>query len=168
MNRRFLFDASSIIVLAETGYLALFCDLLPSFTTTSIIITEVTQKLTPIKKIVEELITKEKIFVQLVDDSSSPSSNSLYYKLGLHEGEISLLLISNQETDIIVIDDLIARSVAQAEGLLYTGLLGLVISLKKIGKLSQEKALDILEAITRTNFRMSVTLYNAIREELEK
>jgi len=167
MNRRFLFDASSIIVLAETGYLALFCDLLPSFTTTSIIITEVTQKLTPIKKIVEELTTKEKIFVQLVDDSSS-SSNSLYYKLGLHEGEISLLLVSNQETDIIVIDDLIARSVAQAEGLLYTGLLGLVISLKKTGKLSQEKALDILQAITKTNFRMSVTLYNAIREELEK
>lgn len=166
MNKQFLFDASSIILLAEIGYLELFCELIPTFTTTSIVFNEVTEKITPIKKKVEELVSKEKIVVRPLDIASHPS-HLLYYKLGLHEGEISLLLVAEQKTDIIVIDDLVARSVARAEGFPFTGLLGLLISLTKTGKLSQEKALTILNAITKTNFRMSVALYNAIRKELE-
>ncbi|MFW9923988.1 MAG: DUF3368 domain-containing protein [Candidatus Thorarchaeota archaeon] len=166
MTQRFLFDASSILVLAEIGYLEFFCDTIPIFTTTSVIINEVTQKLTPSKKIVEDLVIKGKIFV-LSLEVTSHTSYSLYFKLGLHLGEISLLVAANQKTDIIVIDDLVARSVARAEGVPFTGLLGLLVALKKAGKVSQETALAILLAITKTNFRLSVSLYNAIRTELE-
>ncbi|MHA1630184.1 MAG: hypothetical protein ACTSVS_08350 [Candidatus Heimdallarchaeota archaeon] len=55
MTQRVFFDSSSLIVLAEIGYLELFCNLVPHFTITSTVVKEVTLKQTPIKKIVEEL-----------------------------------------------------------------------------------------------------------------
>ena len=144
----------------------LFCDLLPNFTVTSVVVKEVTLKQTPIKKVVEELISKEKIQVQSID-LTSHSAHQLYSTLGLHEGEISVLLATRKKNDVIVFDDLVARSVARAEGFSLTGLLGLVISLKKTEKLSRRQALTILSAINKTNFRMTALLYESIRKELE-
>lgn len=166
MIKRFLFDSSSIILLAEIGYLELFCDLVGSFTITSTILQEVTLKPTPIKKAVKELVANGKIQVQSISVASH-SSYQLYYTLGLHDGEISILLAAKKKEDVIVFDDLIARSVARTEGFSLTGILGLLISLKKSKKLSRKETLTILSAINKTNFRMTALLYETTRKELE-
>jgi len=166
MTQRVFFDSSSLIVLAEIGYLELFCNLVPHFTITSTVVKEVTLKQTPIKKIVEELIAEGKIRVHVIEISSHSEELQLYYNLGLHDGEISLLLAAKKE-DVIVFDDLVARAVARAEGFSLTGLLGLLVSLKKAKKLSQKQALSILSAMNKTNFRMTALLYETIRKELE-
>ncbi|MGC9781235.1 MAG: hypothetical protein HZR80_18480 [Candidatus Heimdallarchaeota archaeon] len=166
MTNRFLFDSSSLIVLVEIGYLQLFCDLIPNFTITSAVLKEVTLKPSPIKKAVEELISNGKIQVQSITITSH-SSHQLYHTLGLHDGEISILLAAKKKKDVIVFDDLVARSVARAEGFNLTGLLGLLVSLKHTGKLSRNEVLVILSAINKTNFRMTALLYETILKELE-
>ncbi len=166
MRSRILFDSSSIIILAETGFLETFSDLIDDFTITSSVLKEVTLKTSPIKKAVEELITKKKINVQSISVTSH-SAYQLYHTLGLHDGEISILLTAKKKEDVVVFDDLIARAVARAEGFYLTGLLGLLVFLKEDNKLSREEALTILSVINKTNFRMTALLYEAVRKELE-
>ena len=166
MKSRILFDSSSIIVLAEIGFLETFCDLIDEFTITSTVLKEVTLKTSPIKKAVEELITKKKINVQSITVTSH-SSYQLYHTLGLNDGEISILPAAKKKVDVVVFDDLIARTVARAEGFYLTGLLGLLVFLKEAKKLSREEAFTILSAINKTNFRMTALLYEAIQKELE-
>ena len=85
-----------------------------------------------------------------------------YRTLGLHTGEISILLSTRKKQDIVVFDDLVARSVARAEGYLLTGLLGILVKMKKTSKISEKEAFSILSALNQTNFRMSSTLYASI------
>ncbi|MHA1630183.1 MAG: hypothetical protein ACTSWT_11525 [Candidatus Heimdallarchaeota archaeon] len=89
--------------------------------------------------------------MHVIEISSHSEGLQLYYNLGLHDGEISLLLAAKKE-DVIVFDDLVARAVARAEGFSLTDLLGLLVSLKKAKKLSQKQALSILSAKIKTNF----------------
>ena len=164
MKGRFLFDSSSIIVLVEIGYLEAFCEFIANFTITSTVLQEVTKKPSPIKKAVDDLVAKKKILVQSISVTSH-SSYQLYHTLGLHDGEISTLLAAKKDEDTIVFDDLIARSVARAEGHSLTGLLGLLVSLTKANTFSRKEALTILSVINKSNFRMTAMLYETIRKD---
>ncbi|MFX1538099.1 MAG: hypothetical protein ACFFDI_28220 [Promethearchaeota archaeon] len=165
MTRRFIFDTSSIIVLAEIGCLQLFCDLLPNVYVTSKVLDEISVKPLVVKKAVQELISQGKIGVIDVPFNNA-TIIALYSKLGLHTGEISVLLAADKANDIVIFDDAVARTVARAEGFTLTGLLGLLVQLRRSGKLSKDESLAILSAINSTNFRMTAALYEAILKEL--
>ncbi len=147
------------------GYLQLFCKLVPNFTITTTVLKEVTFRPSPIKKAVEALVSEEKI--QILPDLVLPDASlQLYRSLGLHDGEISILASTKKAEDVVIFDDLIARSVARAEGFHLTGLLGLLVSLKSKKKLSKSATFTILSAINKTNFRMTAMLYETIQLEL--
>jgi len=157
-NPRFFFDSSSVFALIECGYFHRFCELIPNFCITSKILTELTLKENLSKKIISESISSGKVKMIKLKTVNNAKWEE-YRTLGLHTGEISILLSSRKKQDIIVFDDLVARSVARAEGYLLTGLLGILVKLKKSLKVSEKEAMSILAALNQTNFRMSSTLY---------
>lgn len=86
--------------------------------------------------------------------------------LGLGPGEASLIAACRPE-DRIVLDDLNARRVARARELRYTGLLGLLVTAVETDRLPAERGIDLLKALSRSDFRMTVDLYDWARERME-
>ncbi len=159
----FFFDSSGIFALIESGYFHLFCKLVPGFSITAKILAELTVKENLAKKIINEAVTSGE--VRVVESRTAAKSKWEEYRaLGLHVGEISILFAARKDHDVIVFDDLVARSVARAEGYILTGLLGLLIKLKETSKISTKEAITILMAINQTNFRISSALYNSVME----
>lgn len=87
-------------------------------------------------------------------------------QLGLGRGEASLLLAARKD-DRLVLDDLQARAVAEARGLDYVGLLGLIVAGAQSGKIERRRALTILNALVATEFRLAPGLYAKARREIE-
>jgi predicted nucleic acid-binding protein len=166
-SRRYFFDSSGIIALIDSGYLQRFCDLIPYFCITPQILTELTKKETLVKKIMSESISTGKI--KLIKSKSVKKEKwEEYYTLGLHTGEISILLTAHKKRDIVVFDEFVARSVARAEGFSLTGLLGVMLKLHKTGKISKKEAYSFLTALNHTNFRMSSRLYESMLRRLSE
>lgn len=86
---------------------------------------------------------------------------------GIADGERSLLEYAKEEGDVIlVLDETEARAIAQAEGLKYTGTIGLLVSCHEKGKITREEALALVKKLSRTDFRMTVELYDWAMEKL--
>lgn len=84
--------------------------------------------------------------------------------LGLGPGEASLF--ETPKGDRLVLDEIPARTVAEAEGREYAGLLGLLLAGVEAGKISASRARDLLEKLSRSSFRMSADLYAEIVRRL--
>ena len=67
---------------------------------------------------------------------------------------------------IIVTDDKRLRSVCRALSGRVTGTLGILINLVKITKLTKSQAYEILIQLHSTGFRMSLELYEAVKEKI--
>ncbi len=89
---------------------------------------------------------------------------SRWLAVGLGMGEASLF--ETPEGDRLVIDGVPARTVAEAEGREYVGLLGLLLGGVDRGAVSGARARDILKKLARSSFRMSTDLYDAVLREL--
>jgi predicted nucleic acid-binding protein len=78
----------------------------------------------------------------------------------LDKGEASAIALSYQiEGAIIVLDDLMARKVAERLSVAYTGTFGVIAKAKVMGVIPSVK--PILERIKQTNFRFSESVYTA-------
>lgn len=61
-------------------------------------------------------------------------SDKKYYRTRLHDGEVEVMILSQEvHPDVVVIDDLAARSTAEYYNLPITGTLGLLIKAKRKG-----------------------------------
>lgn len=85
--------------------------------------------------------------------------------LGLGSGEASLFL--TPAADALVLDDHPARTVAEAEGREYTGLLGLILAAADGGRIGRGRAAEIVRRIVAAGFYLSTELYEAALRELE-
>lgn len=85
--------------------------------------------------------------------------------LGLGHGEASLFLTPRK--DRLILDEVPARTVAESEGRDYVGLLGLLMGGVRTGKLSRERATEILRGLLRSGFRLSADLYDAVLRDFE-
>ncbi len=75
-------------------------------------------------------------------------------------GEASAIALSIQlEGSIVVLDDWLARKVAERMGIDYTGTFGLMVAAKKLGIITSVKPL--LEQVRQTNFRFSEQVFEA-------
>ena len=72
-------------------------------------------------------------------------------------GEASL--IETPKGDRLILDEIPARTVAEAEGRDYTGVLGLLLAGVWAGAITASRAQEILEKLARSSFRMSADLY---------
>jgi predicted nucleic acid-binding protein len=84
--------------------------------------------------------------------------------LGLGIGEASLF--ETPRADRLILDEIPARTVAEAEGRDYTGLLGLLLAGVEAGALPASRAGEILEKLARSSFRMSADLYAEVLRRL--
>lgn len=76
--------------------------------------------------------------------------------LGLDSGELSVLLLAQEiRPDWVIIDERLARRVAQAMGLPVKGTLGILLAAVWAGLLTRQTALDALEQLLSAGIRIS-------------
>ncbi len=85
--------------------------------------------------------------------------------LGLGKGEASLFLTPT--ADRLVLDEIPARTVAEAEGREYVGLLGLLLGGVDHRAIPTRRATDILRKLAQSSFRMAADLYDGVLRALE-
>ena len=158
-----LIDASSLIALAKTGLLDLIRDAFSRVFITKEIEKEVTSGTSA-----DATVLKEKIkgWIEVVE---SPLSKEYYTKLkGLDEGECSILGHAKENKDVLlVLDEVEARAVAEAEGFAYTGTLGLVVYACEKHIISKARAIEIIKKLSRSEFRMTTELYDWALTKIE-
>lgn len=89
---------------------------------------------------------------------------SRWMALGVGRGEASLF--ETPKGDRIILDEVPARTVAEAEGRGYLGLLGLLLGGVERGAITAPRARGILEKLARSSFRMSTDLYGEVLRRL--
>ncbi len=86
--------------------------------------------------------------------------------LGLGIGEASLFLTPRE--DRLVLDEAPARTIAEAEGRDYVGVLGLILDGVQARLLSPAHARDLVRRLLRVGFRVSTDLYDEFLQALEE
>ncbi len=86
--------------------------------------------------------------------------------LGLGRGEASLFL--TPKGDRLVLDEVPARTAAEAEGRDYVGLLGLLLAGVDRGRLDPGRARSLLRKLVRGGFRLSTDLYDEALAEIDR
>jgi predicted nucleic acid-binding protein len=97
-------------------------------------------------------------------------SKTTHYKEfeGLGEGEKSILNYAKERKNVLVIlDEAEARALAEEEAIPYTGTIGLIVFAFENGKISLERAVEIIKRLTKSDFRMTVELYDWALEKLK-
>lgn len=89
--------------------------------------------------------------------------------LGLDAGELSVLLVAQElRPDWVIIDERLARRVAQAIGLPVKGTLGVLLAATWAGLLSRQEALEALDRLLAAGIRVSPLWQNWFRAEVDK
>ncbi|HRA69020.1 MAG TPA: hypothetical protein PL187_23540 [Caldilinea sp.] len=89
--------------------------------------------------------------------------------LGLDAGELSvLLLVQEIQPDWVIIDERLARRVAQAMGLPVKGALGILLAAVWAGLLTHQTALDALEQLLSAGIRINLRWQHWFRTEVGK
>ena len=112
---------------------------------------------------------KEPIFV--IPTPSDKSKRQALEILGdlIETGDSDIVaLLLDLPHSLIATDDKRLRSVCKAIGGNITGPLGILIHSARRGKISKEDVLEILKDLNNTGFRMSLELYNTVRERIEQ
>lgn len=85
--------------------------------------------------------------------------------LGLGVGEASMF--GTRRADRLVLDEIPARTVAEAEGRDYVGLLGLLLAGVETRMIPPSRVREVLQKLARSSFRMSAELYDEAVRKLE-
>lgn len=89
--------------------------------------------------------------------------------LGLDSGELSVLLLAQEiQPDWVIINERLARRVAQAMGLSVKGTLGILLAAVWAGLLTRQMALDALEQLLTAGIRISPHWQQWFRTEVGK
>lgn len=150
-------DASTLIALDAAGELSLLRELLRRVTITEEVAAEVF-----IGRESRALREARGDWIEVVEVRGD---RRRWQALGLGRGEASLFLTPSR--DRLVLDEVPARTVAEAEGREYVGLLGLLAGGVRRGVVPASRAREVLQRLVRSGFRISTDLYEALLQELE-
>lgn len=97
------------------------------------------------------------------------AKTSLYNEFeGLGDGERSILSYARGRGDVLLIlDEAEVRAIAEVERIPYTGTIGLIVFAYESGKISKEEAVNIVRRLAKSDFRMTVELYDWALEKLK-
>ncbi len=154
---RVFVDSSTMIALLSIGRLDLLRDLLGEVCVTPEVVAEVTAKEGPQKEAFHGAMAG---WIKVVETKGDLER---YLKQGLGRGEASIFL----SRDRLIVDDRVARTLAQAEGRDFTGLLGLMVAGADAGLLKKKEALQVLDELVESDFRVSTPLYKELRKRWE-
>ncbi len=148
---RFLLDSSAIIAMARAGRLDLLRRIVKKGWITGAVQSEVLARDDESTAAIRPALGA---WITTLRGVSAPPG---YLKLGLHEGEASLLSIATKG-DVLVVDERQGRALAHTLGLTCLGLLGLLLAAVREGVVTKKEALEALEALERAGFWMSPQL----------
>lgn len=149
-------DATVIIALERIGELALLRDALGEVFITPDVEAEVARRATTALR---DALGSWIRTVKVRGDADR------FRVLGLGSGEASLFLTPPE--DLLLLDDLPARRVAETEGRACAGLLALIVNAVKRGILPVPHAKSMLDKLASGGFRMTVELYERILKEFQ-
>jgi len=151
-------DASTLIALDNAGEVRVLRDLLGRIAIT--------------REVEEEVFTGRESRAlreargNWIDVADVKGNYRRWLSLGLGRGEGSLLVTPAR--DRLVLDEVPARTAAEAEGREYVGVLGLLLEGVRNHLLSGTRARDIVARLTRAGFHLSGELYDTFLRELER
>lgn len=91
----------------------------------------------------------------------NPKDISFQNSLDIDAGEASAIALAMEsENSLLILDDSKGRKTAERLNLLYTGTLGIILKVKKVGVLTSVK--PIFQKIQQTNFRFSKKVLDEI------
>ena len=150
-----LVDSSTLIALAKIGELDFLREHYGRIYITEEIKSEVTDGNRP------ENIRLKRIVGNWIEVVQDPENDDYSGLNGLDQGEKSILnLAADNEDVLLLLDETEARAVAKAEGLSFTGTLGLIVYLNECEVISKDKARKIVKKLATSDFRMTVELYD--------
>ncbi|HYV08968.1 MAG TPA: DUF3368 domain-containing protein [Thermoplasmata archaeon] len=150
-------DASALIALGACGELSFLKDLFGRIYITEQVAREILagKETTAMRDAMRDWIRVEKVH----------GDRRRWQALGLGDGEASLFLTPT--IDRLILDERPARTVAEAEGREYTGLLGLILAAARTRRIARDRAVEIIRRLVAAGFHLSTELYDAALRELE-
>jgi predicted nucleic acid-binding protein len=158
---RLLVDASALIAMGSVGALHVLRALDLPIATTRAVLDEVLAGDRPGAAQVRNLHDAGAIVLTDPDQIKAPPPS-----YGLARGEASVIAAA-QTDDVLILDDLSARRVADALSIDHVGTLGILSEAVERGRLPSGDALDILDRLATSDFRMTAELYAAVRSRIE-
>lgn len=96
----------------------------------------------------------------LIESVPIPATLQLITNLGPGEAEVLALALASP-TDLVILDDALARQVAASQNISYTGTLGVLIQGKQQGLITT--VMPLVEMMEQAGFRIHATLKTTIR-----
>ncbi len=158
---RILIDSSTLIALAKIGELGILKQIFGTIHITTKIKDEILKADSPEEEIIKEALDT---WIHVLDFKGDPV---VLRKYGLDLGVASLFLVASSN-DRLILDESNARRFAESKALGYTGLIGLLVAAVKTDKISNERGIEILDKLTKGDFRVSSDLYVWARAEITK
>ena len=153
-------DSSTIIALSKIGELELLKKLLNKIYITKSIEKELLKYQYPETNKIKAAIGDWIIPIEVKGNIREYTK----YKLG--KGEATLFLTPKK--DNLIIDELNARRIADVENREYTGLLGLIVAGVECGKFKKARALEVINKLSESDFRMTIGLYKYVMNRIAK
>jgi predicted nucleic acid-binding protein len=158
---RLLVDAAALIALGSIGALHLLKATGLPLATTPEVIEETLRNDLPGARPVREMVDSGDLEILPTDAPSVvPKAH------GLGAGESALFQIAHAQ-DVLVLDDLNVRKVAQAIGIRFVGVLGLLVAGVQAKTLQPQDAHKILDDLARSDFRMTAELYATTKSAIQ-
>ena len=161
MKMRVFVDSSTLIALARIGKLEMLRTVFKEIFITTAIKQEIITEKSPDAEAFKDAINQ---WIKVVDYKGKTAELKKY---GLDSGESSLFLAA-QPYDRLILDEANARRFAEAKGLKFTGLIGLIVAAVRTRKLTGKDALEIITKLAAGDFRVSTELYLWARGEIER
>jgi predicted nucleic acid-binding protein len=154
-------DSSTIIALAKTGSLGLLKKTFGEVWITKDVEKEVTTGGFPEVGEIKKGMGK---WIKVLETGEKG------YKVfeGIGYGERSILSHAKGKKDVLLIlDETEARAIAEEEGMPYTGTIGLIVFACETKRISKKEAVTMIRKLSRSDFRMTVELYDWALERLK-
>jgi len=166
---KFVFNSTPLIHLAKAGLAWTIDELEGEKYTTPKVYREVVEVGKEGKfddaPVVEDLIKRRVIFVR------EPPKELLEFiaenHKDLHSGEAEVISLAKSLKAIAIIDDPVARRIAEIHGVKKEGTYAIIIRMLLKGKMNKEQARASLQKLVSSGWRCDVELYNMILKSIE-
>ena len=117
--------------------------------------------------LVEKAIKRGEIIVHKLEKDKILEAKRIADNFNIDLGEAQVIVLAKSKNEkIVIIDDFIARNVAEINDLEPIGTLGILLESVKRGILSKEESKKVLDELIDKGFRLGVDIYKKFLEAL--